>query len=130
MIARGMDTGPRVRRVRWRATVLLGFLAGCGGGGGSEPQAGNPPPPPPPPPPPTVNVNIDNPKLTVADNEPVTPGGPRTLVWSDEFDADRLDPRTWYFETGDGGQYGIPGWGTTNCSGTCRTARCWRTGSW
>jgi beta-glucanase (GH16 family) len=34
-----------------------------------------------------------------------------TLVWSDEFDAPRLDPENWYFESGDGSQYGIPGWG-------------------
>ena len=33
------------------------------------------------------------------------------LVWSDEFDAARLDPATWFFETGDGSEYGIPGWG-------------------
>jgi len=115
MIDRGMDTGRRFRRIRWRAMVLLGFLAGCGGGGGSAPQPGNPLPPPQPPAPPppsaTVNVNIDNPRLTVADNEPVRPGGPLKLVWNDEFNADRLDPRTWYFETGDGSQYGIPGWG-------------------
>jgi beta-glucanase (GH16 family) len=99
----------------WPAMVLLGFLAGCGGGG-SAPEAGGPPPPEPPPapppaPPPTVNVNIDNPRLITADNVPVTPSGPRKLVWRDEFDADRLDPGTWFFETGDGSQYGIPGWG-------------------
>lgn len=58
-----------------------------------------------------VNVNIDNPVLTVADNEPVVPGGSRTLVWSDEFDDAQLDPEVWFFETGDGSQYGIPGWG-------------------
>jgi beta-glucanase (GH16 family) len=34
-----------------------------------------------------------------------------TLVWSDEFDGAALDPETWFFETGDGTQYGIPGWG-------------------
>ncbi len=34
-----------------------------------------------------------------------------TLVWSDEFDGAQLDPEVWYFETGDGSQYGIPGWG-------------------
>ena len=33
------------------------------------------------------------------------------LVWSDEFDGAQLDPQKWYFETGDGSQYGIPGWG-------------------
>jgi beta-glucanase (GH16 family) len=56
-------------------------------------------------------VNIDNPTLTVANNSPVTPGGALRLVWSDEFNAARLDPKVWYFETGDGSQYGIPGWG-------------------
>ena len=34
-----------------------------------------------------------------------------TLVWSDEFDAEKLDPEVWFFEKGDGSQYGIPGWG-------------------
>jgi beta-glucanase (GH16 family) len=80
-----------------------------GGGGGSGGGGGgvvNPPPPTSP-----GNVNIDNPTLTVADNFAVRPGGALTLVWSDEFDATRLDPRKWYFETGDGSQYGIPGWG-------------------
>ena len=41
----------------------------------------------------------------------VRPGDTLTLVWSDEFDALQLDPETWFFETGDGSQYGIPGWG-------------------
>jgi beta-glucanase (GH16 family) len=56
-------------------------------------------------------VNITNPTLTVANNSPVTPGGALRLVWSDEFNAARLDPKAWYFESGDGSQYGIPGWG-------------------
>jgi beta-glucanase (GH16 family) len=56
-------------------------------------------------------VNISNPTLTVADNSPVTAGGALTLVWSDEFNGPRLDPQKWYFESGDGSQYGIPGWG-------------------
>jgi beta-glucanase (GH16 family) len=119
MMDDGTNTVRRVRRRSWPAMALLGFLAGCGGGGGGgdAPEAGNPPSPPSPPappaspPPPTVNVNIDNPTLIVADNEPVTPGGRLTLVWNDEFAADRLDPGTWFFETGDGSQYGIPGWG-------------------
>ena len=33
------------------------------------------------------------------------------LVWSDEFNGTSLDPDTWFFETGDGTEYGIPGWG-------------------
>ena len=72
-----------------------------------------PPAPPQPPPPPTQadNVNISNPTLTVADNDEVSPGDALTLVWSDEFDAAQLDPEVWFFENGDGSQYGIPGWG-------------------
>ncbi|MDH3416739.1 MAG: glycoside hydrolase family 16 protein [Gammaproteobacteria bacterium] len=84
-------------------------LAACGGGGGG---GNNPPPPPPPPPPPTGdNVNINNPTLVTADNSAVSPGDTLTLVWSDEFDAAQLDPESWFFEEGDGSQYGIPGWG-------------------
>ena len=56
-------------------------------------------------------MNIPNPTLTVLDNAPVSAGGSLTLVWSDEFDASQLDPEAWFFETGDGSQYGIPGWG-------------------
>jgi beta-glucanase (GH16 family) len=56
-------------------------------------------------------VNITNPTLTVADNFDVSPGDTLTLVWSDEFDATQLDPEVWFFESGDGSQYGIPGWG-------------------
>lgn len=108
-----MTTGQSI--AAWNVTrrvvpvlALVGLVAACGGGGG----AGTEPPPPPPPPPPTqTNVNINNPVLTVANNAPVTAGGARTLVWSDEFSADKLDPYRWYFETGDGSQYGIPGWG-------------------
>jgi beta-glucanase (GH16 family) len=88
--------------------ALLVLLASCGGGGQSD---ASPPLPPPPPPPGPVNVNIANPTLTVANNSPVTPGGALRLVWSDEFNAARLDPEAWYFESGDGSQYGIPGWG-------------------
>jgi len=32
-------------------------------------------------------------------------------VWSDEFSALQLDPETWFFESGDGSQYGLNGWG-------------------
>jgi beta-glucanase (GH16 family) len=83
-------------------------LAACGGGGGG---GNNPPPPPPPPPPTGDNVNINNPTLVTADNSAVSPGDTLTLVWSDEFDAAQLDPESWFFEEGDGSQYGIPGWG-------------------
>lgn len=61
--------------------------------------------------PPQSNVNISNPTLTVANNFDVSPGDALTLVWSDEFDGASVDPQTWFFETGDGSQYGIPGWG-------------------
>lgn len=61
--------------------------------------------------PPQSNVNISNPVLTIADNDDVSPGDALTLVWSDEFDGAQLDPSVWFFETGDGSQYGIPGWG-------------------
>jgi len=94
--------------------MVMAFVTpGCGGGGGSSPPppVASPPPPPPPPPPPVVNVNITNPTLTVADNFDVSPGDTLTLVWSDEFDAAQLDPEVWFFENGDGSQYGIPGWG-------------------
>ena len=98
--------------------LLLGiFLSGCGGSGSSgNNESTSPPPvevtpPPPPPLPEPINVNIDNPTLTVQLNEPITPGGTRTLVWSEEFDGERLDPRRWFFETGDGSQYSLVGWG-------------------
>ena len=98
--------------------LLLGVpLSGCGGSGSSGNNESTSPPPvtvtPPPPPPPRepINVNIDNPALTVELNEPITPGGARTLVWSDEFDGERLDPQRWFFETGDGSQYSLVGWG-------------------
>jgi beta-glucanase (GH16 family) len=49
--------------------------------------------------------------LVTADNSAVSPGDTLTLVWSDEFGAAQLDPESWFFEEGDGSQYGIPGWG-------------------
>jgi beta-glucanase (GH16 family) len=83
--------------------LILLSVSACGGGGGSPPKT--------PTPPTTVNVNITNPTLTVADNTAVSPGGILNLVWSEEFDGTQLDPEVWFFESGDGGQYGIPGWG-------------------
>ena len=68
------------------------------------PSAGDPQPT-------VTNVNIENPTLTVAHNDPVTPGGDMRLVWSDEFDQPRLNPERWFFESGDGSQYGNTGWG-------------------
>ena len=98
-----------------RMTVLPGALlvaiTACGGGGGGSGTTTVAPPPPSPPPPPPINENIDNPTLTVAENSEVSPGDSLTLVWSDEFNAVQLDPEVWFFETGDGSQYGIPGWG-------------------
>jgi hypothetical protein len=88
----------------------LFLLVSCGGGSGNG--GGNNPPPVvnPPATPPAANVNISNPTLTFADNTAVNGGG-LNLVWSDEFDAAQLDPEVWFFESGDGSQYGIPGWG-------------------
>lgn len=79
-------------------------IAACGGGGSSPATTAQTSPMP-------VDPNISDPILTVADNSPVQPGGELTLVWSDEFDAERIDPGKWFFEQGDGSQYGIPAWG-------------------
>ena len=92
------------------AGAILAVAAGCGGGGSGDTHVMVPPPPTTNPPP-TGNVNISNPTLTTANNNEVSPGDTLTLVWSDEFDAVQLDPEAWYFESGDGSQYGIPGWG-------------------
>jgi len=103
-----------MKSIRRRTAVLGCFLltiAACGGGGGGTGSIPVVPPPPAPPPPPPTNVNIDNPMLTIANNNEVSPGDSLTLVWSDEFDAVQLDPAVWFFESGDGSQYGIPGWG-------------------
>jgi beta-glucanase (GH16 family) len=87
--------------------LMAVVLAACGGG--SNGGGNNPPPPPPPI---TVdNVNISNPTLVTADNDAVSPGDALRLVWSDEFDTAQLDPESWFFEEGDGSQYGNPGWG-------------------
>lgn len=86
---------------------MMFFVASCGGGGNKSTT----PPVVIPPPPQVVNVNITNPVLTVANNNAVTVGGTMNLVWSDEFDGAQLDPEVWFFEEGDGSQYGIPGWG-------------------
>ena len=58
-----------------------------------------------------TNLNINNPTLVVTDNDEVAPGETLTLVWSDEFNGAKLDPAVWFFETGDGSQYGLTGWG-------------------
>jgi len=64
-----------------------------------------------------ANTNIDTPTLTVPQTYEVTDGDLLTLVWSDEFNGAQLDPEVWFYETGDGSQYGFgqngvtPGWG-------------------
>jgi beta-glucanase (GH16 family) len=64
-----------------------------------------------------ANQNIDNPTLNVPATFQVSDGDLLTLVWSDEFDGAALDPEVWFFESGDGSQYGFgengttPGWG-------------------
>ena len=96
-------------KTRLALVVITATLCSCGGGGSDgaatiappPPAAGNDP----------VNVNISNPTLMRADNSPIMPAGGLTLVFSDEFDDVQLDPETWFFEEGDGSQYGIPGWG-------------------
>jgi beta-glucanase (GH16 family) len=64
--------------------------------------------------PPQNNTNTTQPTLTTYVNDEVPPGAPvdtLTLVWSDEFEGSQLNGRIWFFETGDGTEYGIPGWG-------------------
>ena len=107
-----MPTRAELRNVLILPVVFL--FAACGGGsggGGGSPSGDVPDTSAPPTSPPQSNVNIDNPTLVVADNDEVSPGDTLTLVWSDEFNGTSLDPQTWFFETGDGSQYGIPGWG-------------------
>ncbi len=59
---------------------------------------------------PVVNINLTNPSLIRSSNNPVT-NTELELVWQDEFNGEKLDPEKWYFETGDGSQYGLTGWG-------------------
>jgi beta-glucanase (GH16 family) len=87
----------------------LGFVYGCFENGGDGRLLDEVEVAPPLVVPPQDNVNIDDPTLTLLENNPA--GGTLELVWSDEFDGARLDPEVWFFETGDGSQYGIPGWG-------------------
>lgn len=59
-----------------------------------------------------INFNITNPTLTVPQTFSVADGDLLTLVWSDEFNAEQLDPNVWFFATGDGSEAGLPsGWG-------------------
>ncbi|MEO0575991.1 MAG: glycoside hydrolase family 16 protein [Pseudomonadota bacterium] len=57
------------------------------------------------------NTNSENPSLTIASNNEVSPGDTLTMVFNDEFNGTALDADVWFFETGDGTEYGIPGWG-------------------
>ena len=104
-----MIASVRVLRPYCLLVAMCLSLSACGGSGGASAPVSLPNPPPPTPSP--TNVNISNPTLTSFDNSPIGPGGTLSLVWSDEFDGTQLDPESWYFETGDGSQYGIPGWG-------------------
>ena len=58
-----------------------------------------------------TNQNIGNPTLVIPDTFPVAEGDELTLVFSEEFDGPNIRPEVWFFESGDGSQYGIPGWG-------------------
>lgn len=93
--------------------LLLGVVASLGAclGDTDEPVLSGVAVAPPLQVPPQGNENIPNPTLTLLDNAPVGPAGDKTLVWSDEFDGDRVDPETWFFQSGDGTDEGIPGWG-------------------
>ena len=100
--------------MKGRTAVLfltLWCLAACSSGSGNGGNIGPLPVVDPPPTPPAVNVNILNPTLAVADNTAIGGSSELNLVWSDEFDDAQLDPEVWFFESGDGSQYGIPGWG-------------------
>lgn len=61
--------------------------------------------------PPQGNTNIPDPTLTIFDNAPVSVGGEMTLVWSDEFEGSAINSENWFFQSGDGTDEGIPGWG-------------------
>jgi beta-glucanase (GH16 family) len=60
-----------------------------------------------------TNQNINNPTLQIPTTFQVSDGDLLTLVWSDEFNGAQLDPEVWFYESGDGTQYGIPfpSWG-------------------
>jgi beta-glucanase (GH16 family) len=100
-----------MKNIALAMTSTLLFAACGGSSSGPASPAVTPPPAPPPVTPKPVNVNISNPTQTTFDNGEVSQGGALTLVWSDEFSDAQLDPETWFFESGDGSQYGIPGWG-------------------
>ncbi|MEW9799260.1 family 16 glycosylhydrolase [Alteromonas sp. CYL-A6] len=73
--------------------VLTTTVTGCNEVIESNGEVSNPEPPPPPPPPQT----------------PEEAGW--VVVWEDQFDDDTINTENWNFLTGDGSEYGIPGWG-------------------
>jgi beta-glucanase (GH16 family) len=89
----------------------LGLVYGCSDNGGDGRLLDGVEVAPPLVVPPQDNVNSANPTLALLENAPVSPGDTLQLVWSDEFNDASLDPEVWFFETGDGSEYGIPGWG-------------------
>ena len=62
---------------------------------------------------PPSNLNTSNPTLQVFQNRAPQLDGPKRLVWSEEFEGAALNPQTWFFEHGDGSQYGLSGWGNS-----------------
>ena len=69
------------------AITLPLILAACGGGNNDAAQGGE-----------------------LANPEPATTGE-WELVWEDNFDGESLNSLNWEIQTGDGSDYGIPGWG-------------------
>ncbi|MFD2166633.1 family 16 glycosylhydrolase [Thalassotalea euphylliae] len=61
-----------------------------------------------------VSISISDGTVTVEHEFTVVvsiASGQWQLTWSDEFDGSGLNTDNWNIETGDGSQYGIPGWG-------------------
>jgi beta-glucanase (GH16 family) len=107
-----MSQGQAIPQIRGLALCAVLALAACSGGDRPQPLSQIE----------TIpaadtetrtNLNIRNPSLVLADNDEVGTGEALTLVWSDEFNGSKLDPAVWFFETGDGSQYGadLIGWG-------------------
>ncbi len=64
----------------------------------------------------TFDVMVSDGALTTTQTVTITvslpdQSGAWTLVFEDNFDGDTLNADNWNIETGDGSQYGIPGWG-------------------
>jgi len=45
-----------------------------------------------------------------------------SLVWADEFNGSSVDSSNWTFQTGDGSDNGLPGWGNYEAAPTRRLA--------